>query len=173
MLFKLAGSIIVILSCTFLGYILSADCRKRPQQLRDLQGMLQMFENQISYLSDILSEAFERICRVCRSEAAVFFEATVDLLKENRNMSAGQAWEQAVRDNIRKTALDREDEGILLEFGKMLGSTDIDGQVKNIRLTQEQLRHQEEKAEAGRSRNEKMYRSLGLLGGIAVVIVLL
>ncbi len=173
MLFKLAGSLIVILSCTFLGFILSRDCRKRPQQLRELQSMLQMFENQISYLSDVITEAFERICRVGHSETAVLFTKTVELLREERGVNASQAWETAVRQNIRKTSLNREDEEVLVSFGKMLGSSDLEGQLKNIRLTLGQLKMQEEKAEESRSRNENMYRSLGILGGIAVVIVLL
>jgi stage III sporulation protein AB len=173
MLFKITGSLIVILSCTFLGFVLSADCRKRPQQLRDLQSMLQMFENQISYLSDVITEAFMRIGKVCRSETGIFFTGTVEILNEGRNISACMAWEQAVRQNIKKTALNKEDEEILFTFGKMLGCTDLEGQIKNIRLALDQLKHQEVKAEVSRNRNEKMYRSLGVLGGIAVVIVLM
>ncbi len=173
MLFKIAGSIIVILSCTFLGFILSTDCRKRPQQLRELQSMLQMFENQISYLSDVISEAFGRISRVGSSETGIFFSRTIEILKEERSVSASQAWENAVKENIKKTSLNKEDEDVLLTFGKMLGSSDLEGQIKNIRFTLEQLRLQERKAEESRSKNENMYRSLGILGGIAVVIVLL
>ena len=173
MLFKIAGSLIVILSCTFLGAVLSTDCRKRPQQLRELQSMLQMFENQISYLSDVIAEVFMRIGKVSRSEAGLFFSGTVEILNEGRNRSASQAWEQAVIQNIKRTALNKEDEEILLTFGKILGCTDLEGQVKNIRLALDQLKHQEVKAEVNRSKNEKMYRSLGILGGIAVVIVLI
>ena len=173
MLFKIAGSIIVILSCSFLGFILSGDCGKRPVQLRELQSLLQMFENQISYLSDIITEAFERIGRVSASGTGVFFRRTVEILKEGEAANASEAWEQAVRQSIKKTALNREDEEILISFGKLLGNTDIEGQVKNIRLTLGQLLLQENKAEESRKKNENMYRSLGMLGGIAVVIVLL
>lgn len=173
MLFKIAGSIIVILSCTFLGCILSADCKRRPRQLRELQSMLQMFENQISYLSDVIVEAFERISKVGCNETCIFFSRTVEILKEERSISASQAWEKAVRQNIRKTSLNQEDEEVLLGFGRILGSSDLEGQIKNIRLTLGQLKLQEGKAEDSRSKNENMYRSLGILGGIAVVIVLL
>lgn len=173
MLFKIAGSIIVILSCSFLGFVLSTDCRKRPQQLRELQGMLQMFENQISYLSDVITEAFDRISRIGCVEIGVFFRRTVEILKEEGAKSASIAWEQAVRENIKKTSLNIEDEEVLLSFGKILGKSDLEGQIKNIRLTLGQLKLQEGKAEDSRSKNENMYRSLGILGGIAVVIVLL
>lgn len=173
MLFKLLGSLIVILSSTFLGYALANECKNRPLQLRELQGLLQMFENQISYLSDVIAEAFERISRIGGSDVCIFFSRTVELLKEDKTLNASQAWEKAVNDNIRKTSLNQEDKDILLAFGKILGSSELEGQIKNIRLTMTQLKLQEEKAEASRVKNEKMYKSLGILGGIAVVIVLL
>jgi stage III sporulation protein AB len=173
MLFKITGSVIVVLSCAFLGLVMSADIRKRPQQLRELQGMLQMFENQICYLSDVLTEAFERICRVSSSETGIFFRSTIENLNEEKSANASEAWRRAVTQNIKKTALNKEDEEVLLDFGKMLGSSDLEGQIKNIRLTQTKLSIQEKKAEDSRCKNEKMYKSLGLLGGIAVVIVLI
>jgi len=173
MLFKIVGSLVVILSCSFLGFILSRDCSRRPQQLRELQTQLQMFENQISYLSDVLIEAFERVSRVGNSETGLIFGKAAEILRDNGAQSAENAWEQAVRQCMRRTALNREDEEVLVGFGKMLGSTELDGQIKNIRLTMEALRMQEKKAEESRNKNETMYKSLGILGGIAVVIVLL
>ncbi|HEX2946440.1 MAG TPA: stage III sporulation protein SpoIIIAB [Clostridia bacterium] len=173
MLLKIVGSLVVILSCSFLGLILSRDCSRRPQQLRELQTLLQMFENQISYLSDVLIEAFERVNRVANSETGLIFGRAAEILGKGEAQSAANAWEQAVRQCIRRTALNREDEEVLVEFGKLLGSTDLEGQIKNIRLTMEALRIQEKKAEESRSKNETMYKSLGILGGIAVVIVLL
>lgn len=172
MVFKLLGCIMVLLSSGFLGYVLSSDCKKRPRQLRELQSMLQMFENQISYLSDVLADAFGRIS-AAGGETGIFFIDTVERLRSGRSLSAAQAWEEAVRGNIKKTSLNREDEEILVSFGKLLGGSDLEGQVKNIRLTLYQLRSQEQKAEESRKRNESMYRSLGILGGLAVVIVLI
>jgi stage III sporulation protein AB len=77
-----------------------------------------------------------------------------------------------VKKCIRMTALNKEDEQVLLSFGRSLGNTDLDGQIRNIRLTLGQLAMQERKAEENRKKNESMYRSLGILGGMAVVIVL-
>ena len=172
MIFKLLGSIIVLLSSGFLGHILSTDCKKRPQQLRELQALLQMFENRISYLADVVTEAFDRIYSCTGSEVGIFFAAASEKLKSNRGIGASAAWEAAVRENIKKTSLNKEDEEILVSFGKILGSSDLEGQIKNIRLTINQLNVQEDKAERARSKNEGMYRSLGILGGLAVVIVL-
>lgn len=79
----------------------------------------------------------------------------------------------AVKENIKKTALKKEDEAIVLSFGKMLGASDLEGQISNIRLTLTQLKMQEEKAEEEKEKNKTMYMNLGVLGGLAIVIILI
>lgn len=172
MMIKVVGSFIIIGGSTLLGYLLSRDCSRRPQEIRVLQTLLQMFENEIFYLSNLLSDAFKKISRSSDSPVTVFFSETVKNLIEQDGITASQAWELAVRRNIRLTALNGEDEDILVTFGKMLGDSDVEGQLKNIRLTLNQLKLQEQKAEEARRKNEKMYRSLGVLGGLALVIIL-
>jgi len=173
MLLKIIGSIIVIFSSSFLGYVLSRDCSRRPVELRELQGLLQMFENEISFLSSYISDAFERISKSSTADASLFFSDTVRRLKEDNSLNASEAWEKSVTENIKKTSFNKEDEMILVSFGKMLGNSDIEGQIKNIRLTISQLKNQEYKAEEIKAKNEKMIRSLGILGGLAVVIILI
>lgn len=173
MLLKVIGIILVLLSSSFIGIMLSMNCRKRPQQLRELQVMLQMLENSICYLSEILTDAFDRIFNGNNSETGVFFGIASSNMKNIKNCNAEDAWNMSVSENILKTALNKEDEKILLSFGKMLGNSDVEGQIKNIRLTLNQLKIQEEKAEKARIKNENMYKSLGILGGMAIVTVLI
>lgn len=173
MLFKIVGSIMVIAASSFLGYYFSRDSSMRPQQLRVLQNMLQMFENEISFLSNLLIDAFNRVSQSTNSEVSVFFRETVEGLKGGKSLNAAEAWEEAVRDNLTRTALIKEDADVLVSFGKMLGNSDLEGQIKNIRLTITQLKLQEQKAEDSRKKNEAMFKSLGVLGGIALVIILI
>jgi len=172
MLMKLIGSILIIASSSIIGYVFSRDCSKRPQDIRTLQGLLQIFENEISFLSSILSDAFEKVYRSSKSDVARFFKATVDNIRKDTGLNASIAWETAVRDNIKYTSLDKEDEEIIISFGKMLGNSDLEGQIKNIRLIIDQLKLQEQKAEENRKKNESMYRNLGVLAGFAIVIIL-
>lgn len=173
MLFKLLGSLVVISASTMMGYILSKECSKRPQELRTLQVLLQMFENEISFLSNLITEAFVKLSESSNSPVTVFFRLTSERLDGDSTLNASQAWELAVKEGIRKTALNKEDEGILVSFGKMLGNSDVEGQIKNIKLTIEHLKLQEQKAEENRSKTEKMYKSLGVLGGLAVIVILI
>ncbi|KNY26696.1 stage III sporulation protein SpoIIIAB [Pseudobacteroides cellulosolvens] len=173
MLFKIIGSILILISSSFLGFYFSKECTRRPSELRELQRLLQMFENEISFLSSTVTEAFTKLSNYYESSTRLFFSGTAELLKDKNGINAFDAWEKAVKENIKKTALKKEDEAILLSFGKILGASDLEGQINNIRLTLTQLKMQEEKAEEVKEKNRTMYRNLGVLGGLAVVIVLI
>ncbi|HHV28596.1 stage III sporulation protein SpoIIIAB [Acetivibrio mesophilus] len=172
MLLKIIGSLIVLVSSTLLGYMYSRRCSKRPGELRTLQGFLQIFENEISFMSNVLKDAFLKIYMYDDSGVSAFFKGTVDALENEAGLNASEAWTKAVKENIKNTSLNSEDEEIIISFGKMLGSSDVEGQIKNIRLTINQLKLQEQKAEELRIKNEAMYRNLGILGGLAIIIIL-
>ena len=65
-----------------------------------------------------------------------------------------------------------EDKEALKSLGKLLGSTDISGQVNQLKLVNIFLDEQIRDAATSREKNEKMYKKLGIIVGLAVVIVL-
>ena len=68
--------------------------------------------------------------------------------------------------------IEDEDKKVLKGLGNLLGQTDIRGQVNQIELTNNFLDEQISKAITQKEKNEKLYRSLGMIIGIAIVIVL-
>lgn len=170
MIIKFVGAAILIGATSCIGFSLASECAKRPRNLRELQSMLQMLENEISYLSNLLSEAFDRIYHGTSFDTAILFKEAAGYLGEN-GCTADAAWERAVEENYRKLSLNCEDKTILLTFGKMLGNSDLEGQLNNIKLVSSQLKVQESKAEEMKKKNEKMYRSLGVLSGLAIAII--
>lgn len=54
----------------------------------------------------------------------------------------------------------------------MLGKTDVEGQVSEINITSDFIDTQINKAEEECKKNEKMYKSLGSIVGLAIVIIL-
>ena len=88
---------------------------------------------------------------------------------ENKN--AGEAWNEAIETS--NVTIDREDKDILKNLGKLLGKTDIEGQLSEIELTSSFLDTQIKKAEQEREKNGKLYKTLGVITGIGIVIVLI
>jgi stage III sporulation protein AB len=55
----------------------------------------------------------------------------------------------------------------------MLGQTDINGQISKVKLTQEFIEKQIEEATVDENKNQKLYKSLGVLCGLTLVIILI
>ena len=66
-----------------------------------------------------------------------------------------------------------EDRLALSNLSRLLGKTDVTGQLNQIELTTDFLEGQIKKAEQQRDKSEKMYRTLGMLIGMAIVIILM
>ena len=68
--------------------------------------------------------------------------------------------------------LNQEDITFLKTLGNVLGKTDVEGQMSEINQFQTILKVQIENAEEEKNKNAKMYKSLGTIIGLAIVIIL-
>ena len=81
------------------------------------------------------------------------------------------AWKDEIKES--DLSLKKEDKNILKEFGNLLGKTNKEGQVNQIQFVNTLLDRQIEKAKEEKSKNETVYKKLGLIFGIGIVIVLI
>ena len=88
-----------------------------------------------------------------------------------RKMETQEAWNDAIEEC--KLNLNSEDISIIKNFGKLLGKTDVEGQISEIKLTSSFIDTQIEKAEKEKEKNEKLYKTLGTVVGLAIVIILI
>lgn len=173
MILKIVGGFLTILASTMIGFVYSINLSKRPLELIALCGMMEMLETQLKYFSSILSDAFEDVSKAADRTVSIFFSDAAYIMKKDGNIPAAVAWRESVEKNVKITSLNNEDMNVLISFGKSLGNTDIEGQIKNIKFTVEQLKIQWTKAEDNRKKNEMLYKNLGFLGGLAIVIILI
>ena len=97
----------------------------------------------------------------------IFENMTYKLAFENVKYS----WMDAIQEA--DISITQEDKDILKELGKVLGQTDADSQVNEIEVTESFLNMQIEKAEEARKKNQKMYKTLGVVVGLVFVIILI
>ena len=67
----------------------------------------------------------------------------------------------------------KEDKKVLKEFGILLGKTNKEGQINQINFVNELLERQIEKAKTDKDKNETMYKKLGVILGVGLVIILI
>lgn len=83
---------------------------------------------------------------------------------------ANIAWEQAIDEC--ENSLITEDKNALKTLSKLLGQTDVEGQISQIEITQKLLESQLKEAQEQKAKNEKLYSKLGTTIGLAIVIIL-
>ena len=169
--FKILGSILILLSSSMIGIYLSYNCKRRIIELEEISEVIFCLNNEICYKNSILYEAIENSIKNCTSLISDFFKEYAELMKKNK-YSSKDAINISIEKYESKFAINIEDINIIKSFSNMLGKTDIEGQKRCIEATLEGLKKQQQKAEKMRAKNEKMYLSLGFLSGLTIVILL-
>ena len=165
-LVKNISLVLMLLICTYLGINKSRSFRKRELELKKLKNALNIFKTKISYTYETIGEIFKEISKLEYQDNENVFINTINLLDKN---GLGNAWENALINT--KTYLNEEDKEVLKMLGKTLGRTDKDGQISEIELVSNFLNKQISSAEEVRSKNEKMYKTLGITIGLTLVII--
>ncbi|MDR0978745.1 MAG: stage III sporulation protein AB [Lachnospiraceae bacterium] len=155
-------------TATLIGILLSNKYINRVKELKELKVALNIFKTKIRFTSEPLSEIFLEIFNLLKTDVKYIFKNARD------NMTifpAGTAWENALDECT--ASINNDDKNALKQLGKLLGKTDIDGQISEIELTETFLNIQIIEAEKEKEKNQKLYKSLGVIGGLGIVIILL
>lgn len=159
--------IIFILS-NQIGKIIAGKYRYRFEELCEMKNALNIFRTKIKFTYEPIPEIFEEIAQNTGNNINEVFLLARDLMK---NKTASDSWQEAVFKS--QNNLKNEDKKILNMLSKMLGESDIEGQVSQIDITQEFLDKQIKIAEEEKVKNEKLFKKLGTITGAAIVIILI
>ncbi len=170
---KLIASLLIICSTGLAGMRAASAYSLRTRQLRTLQEALQLLDTEIMYGATPLPAALSKVAAAVGEAVGTVFREAGAMLGAKSGCTAGEAWNLALDQNIRRTALTEEDRAILRSFGEALGSSDRAEQHKHIVLTALHLRQDEERAEGERQKNERIWKYGGFLVGICIVLLLL
>ncbi|MCS1350772.1 stage III sporulation protein SpoIIIAB [Mechercharimyces sp. CAU 1602] len=169
---KLFGAILILISTSISGWMFAKRFAERPKQIRQLCQALALLETDIVYGSRPLSEAFAHIAH--REPAAIgsIFHRCAVHLQELDGASTFECWEKALSEVWPRLDLQAAEKEILLDFGKTLGMSDRDDQLQHLQLTVSNLQVEENHAREEQGQYEKMWKSVGVLGGALLIILL-
>lgn len=158
----------IFLTSSAIGIIKSRKYIYRVEELKEFKNALNMFRTKIKFTYEPIPEIFNQISKSITPAIGGIFK----LASYNMNFyPAGEAWIKAMDTDILNINL--EDKNILKDLSKLLGATDLDGQLSQIDITYNFLDEQIKKAEKEKLKNESLYRKLGMVIGLGIVIVLL
>ncbi len=168
---KWLGAIILISTTTWFGFDLSKKLKERTTQIRTVIQSLQILEAEMSYSYSSLKQIFQKISRKIDSPVDSFYRNLAERLNEVVSDFV-MIWDEELERFTKRSALKTSDVEILTQFGRNLGQHTLRQQQKHIQLTLHYLQRQLDEAEELKKRYETMMKSLGILIGLFIVIIL-
>ena len=163
---RLMGTVLVLFSCTALGWSRSMTLQKRLEQLREVEKM-------VTYRKETLPEA---LLRISEKTAPPFSEFLREVSRQ-ASLFQGDCFSKIFRETaqqcLKDSALHKKDLEAFSQLGEYLGWMDITLQKNTITLYQEQLKQEIQYLERELPGRKKMCQSLGVIAGIFLSILCL
>ena len=153
---------------SYIGILISKKYLNRVKDLKEMKNALNMFSTKIKFTYEPIPQTFKEISQKTKPNISNIFKS---VCKKMNTENAGKAWEEALEES--STNMTKEDIEVLKNLSNLLGKVDIEGQVNEVELVENFLDTQIELAEEEKQKYVKMYRTLGITIGLAVVIILI
>lgn len=168
--FRYIFLITILAGCTSIGMILSRSYAERLKELKNLLKLVNIFQNKLKFTHKPLAEIFEETSLAERKNK--FSNIFLKTSKKLNDKKIEEAWKESISEESFFLNLKLEDLELIKTFGNMLGKTDIDGQMSEISQFISLINGQIIAAEEEKNKNSKMYKSLGTIVGLGIVILL-
>ena len=160
----------IFFTCALIGKLIAQKYKDRLEELEELKNALNILKSKIKFSYEPIPEIFKQIeSNTINGVSQIFKKANEKIQKQNEN--TGNAWEKAVEET--QNNLNQEDKQALKSLSKLLGITDVEGQISQIEITETFINKQIKQAEEEKNKNEKLYKKLGTTIGLAIVIILI
>lgn len=160
---KLAGFLLIVLSCSAFGFLASNRLKTRTSSLEKAISALMFLENEVSYGKNDIKTALKNMTAM--HSFPTFFDAFSD------TCSIKESLLNCI--NEPKFSFSVSDKEIFKEFLDDLGSLDTVSQLKSIHHTKSLIKLAKEDSDKNYLRFGKLYKSMGVLCGFLFSIILL
>lgn len=152
---------------TAIGMTISKSYENRVVELKEFKNTLNIMKTKIKFTYEPLAEIFYQIANSNETSVEKIFG---QMSNQITYYPTKEVWENCIQEA--DISINQEDKDILKKLGKLLGQTDVDGQVSEIEVTENFLDMQIDKAEEEKKKNQKIYKTLGVTIGLIFVIIL-
>ena len=131
-----------------------------------------MIHQEIEYLKTPLEEAARQVGSVLEEPWASFFEMVGKQLEELPGTPFHQVWEEKGKEYLEGLPMHQEDFDLITQTGIQLGHLDAGENSTMLTVFEKPLEALIEEAKAEYQSKAQLYRRLGVMGGIFLVIIL-
>ncbi len=164
---KLIGIISIILCGTAAGFAGSVKLRRQTEYCHDVSRLLHETAMLMHYSCDTLPSLITELsCRECFSQL-IFLGNVSELIEKGTPFP--RAWEEGIKSD---SFLSPELRQLISPLADSLGVSDIEGQLLTLRRAEEETQELYIRTNAQYMKKGRLYRCLGVLGGMSAALLL-
>lgn len=171
--FKILFLISILVLSTMIGVIVASKYSNRVGELQELVIALEILESRMNYTYDTIPEIFDFIARHLKTNVKNIFQYSSEKLSIDKDFSAGELFDSTIDEEKILLDLSENDIEILKGLSVSFGQTDLESQIKNIRMILRNLNMQLEEAKKEKAKNFKLCRNMGTIIGAILMIILI
>lgn len=172
-LLKFLSMLSIFSICTIIGYYYGQKYALRFENLVYLEQCIKILETEIVYGATPLPDALSNVYKKGKSTVSYIFEDIKKDLISNKRGFVFESFLEIESQLYNRLYLKKEDVEIFLSLGRVLGTSDRLDQSKVFKIILNQISAQIAEAKAEKNQNLKLYRSLGVITGIGIIILLI
>ena len=165
--------IVIILGAGYMGMLFSSRLYEKVKQIEVFERMLALLLFNIDFMAMPLCKAMLQISGNVPNPADKILSVAGGIMRNRPGVKASQSWREAV-DRCRKDILlNSEEIEILYSFGENMDRSEKENLLSNINITLAKLKIIREEAYCKFKTDGNMWRGMGFLVGILIVILLI
>ncbi|MCU6760969.1 stage III sporulation protein SpoAB [uncultured Roseburia sp.] len=169
---KIAGIVLVLAAAWGYGSGLVAQLVRHRDNLFACKEMTELLIGEIRYGKTPLQDAFSLIAARLKEPLSGILKSISKEICQNNYKSLEVVWENKFQAAQKELYFTAEEMEVVKGIGKNLGYLDVQMQVQHLTLYQKQMAGFLEQTEKTEKEKKKLYRSLSMMAGAMVVLLL-
>lgn len=167
MLTKLIGSMLILVASCGIGYTKSNDMKHHLEELEELKKLFCLLKGELQYTRAPFSEVFEKIGQKTREPYQTWMLHLCNRLQKKSGGMFWEIWCTSIAEDLQGSRLRADEVEELKQVGKNLEY------IESLDLYIEQMEYKIKNTREAYRSKRKLCQSLGIMGGIFLVILLL
>ncbi len=170
---KIIGIILVIGSCYLFGYQYICLKKETISSMKHLSLELSEMSNYIGFQLEEIPDIIRRISSTVSCAQDNLFKRFYNLQNKQPELPFSDLWTSSARSFCQDKHIPEQVLNQLISLGNLLGTSDYESEQKRLETVKKSIDNAIKTAENDSQKTEKMLRSLSVIVGIFIVILLL
>lgn len=164
---KMIGAILILCTCTAMGYEKGKNLKNYLNELEELRRIFMLFQSELRYTRAPFAEIFLKLSLDAKRPFDEWLRWLGERLEKREGGTMKEVWKDSIGKMLRESSLRQEDMKRLQDVGEGLDY------LETTELYREYLERAIEQTRKEYESKRKLYLSLGISGGVFLVIILI